>query len=70
MTPVQAVSIPLFLAHKDVAVEAQTGSGKTLAFLIPIFEMLHRRWIKPQNPAYYAGMIAIIQPYQDFLQYI
>lgn len=42
MTPVQAVSIPLFLGHKDVAVEAQTGSGKTLAFLIPVYELLMR----------------------------
>merc|ERR1719183_1574697 len=44
MTPVQAVAIPLFLGHKDVAVEAQTGSGKTLAFLIPVFEILNRRF--------------------------
>lgn len=42
-TPVQAVTIPLFLSHKDVVVEAVTGSGKTLAFLIPIVEILSRR---------------------------
>ncbi|PJF17939.1 hypothetical protein PSACC_02256 [Paramicrosporidium saccamoebae] len=41
-TPVQASSIPLFLSHKDVVVEAVTGSGKTLAFLIPIVEILAR----------------------------
>jgi len=40
MSPVQAVTIPLFLQHKDVAVEACTGSGKTLAFLIPTVELL------------------------------
>jgi len=39
-TPVQATVIPLFLANKDVAVEACTGSGKTLSFLIPIIEMI------------------------------
>ena len=43
MTPVQASTIPLFLTHKDVCVEATTGSGKTLAFGIPIVEMLLRR---------------------------
>lgn len=44
MTPVQAATIPLFLASKDVAVQAVTGSGKTLAFLIPIIEkLLHRK---------------------------
>ncbi|KAH0536291.1 ATP-dependent rRNA helicase spb4 [Glutinoglossum americanum] len=42
MTPVQASTIPLFMGHKDVVVEAVTGSGKTLAFLIPIVERLLR----------------------------
>ncbi|KAI0647247.1 P-loop containing nucleoside triphosphate hydrolase protein [Trametes meyenii] len=43
MTPVQASTIPLFMRHKDVVVEAVTGSGKTLAFVIPILEKLVRR---------------------------
>ncbi|XP_068679479.1 ATP-dependent RNA helicase DDX55-like [Montipora foliosa] len=43
MTPVQTATIPLFMSHKDVAVEAVTGSGKTLAFLIPIVEILLKR---------------------------
>lgn len=43
MTPVQAGTIPLFLQHKDVVVEAVTGSGKTLAFVIPVIERLARR---------------------------
>jgi ATP-dependent RNA helicase DDX55/SPB4 len=43
MTPVQAVTLPLFLTNKDVAVQAVTGSGKTLGFLIPMVEMILRR---------------------------
>ncbi|KAG9079996.1 ATP-dependent rRNA helicase spb4, partial [Ceratobasidium sp. 370] len=43
MTPVQASTIPLFMKHKDVVVEAVTGSGKTLAFVIPVIEKLVRR---------------------------
>lgn len=43
MTPVQCATIPLFLRHKDVCVEAVTGSGKTLAFVVPTVEMLLRR---------------------------
>ncbi|XP_023223506.1 ATP-dependent RNA helicase DDX55-like [Centruroides sculpturatus] len=43
MTPVQAACIPLFLANKDVVVEAVTGSGKTLAFVIPLLEILLRK---------------------------
>eukprot|EP00908_Phaeocystis_cordata_P022001 Transcript_4409.p1 GENE.Transcript_4409~~Transcript_4409.p1 ORF type:complete len:659 (+),score=328.87 Transcript_4409:66-2042(+) len=42
-TPVQEATIPRLLRHQDVAVQACTGSGKTLAFLIPLFEILHRR---------------------------
>lgn len=42
MAPVQARTIPLFLANYDVVVEAITGSGKTLAYLIPALEMLLR----------------------------
>ena len=42
MTPVQAATLPLFLGHKDVVVEACTGSGKTLAYLVPIVERLQR----------------------------
>ncbi|KAG9560203.1 hypothetical protein KCU79_g7809, partial [Aureobasidium melanogenum] len=42
MTPVQASTIPLFMGHKDVVVEAVTGSGKTLSFLIPAVERLLR----------------------------
>ncbi|KAJ3359133.1 hypothetical protein HDU91_005001 [Kappamyces sp. JEL0680] len=42
-TPVQASTIPLFLSHKDVVVQAVTGSGKTLAFLAPILEIMAKK---------------------------
>lgn len=41
-TPVQVHTLPLFLSHKDVAVQACTGSGKTLAFAIPLVEIILR----------------------------
>ena len=37
-TPIQAKTIPLLLAGKDVIAQAQTGTGKTLAFVLPILE--------------------------------
>jgi len=40
LTPVQEESIPLAIAGKDVAAQAQTGTGKTAAFLISIFSRL------------------------------
>ncbi|KAM6497927.1 DEAD domain containing protein [Amanita muscaria] len=49
MTPVQAKSIPVLLAGKDVLGAARTGSGKTLAFLIPAVELLHRLKFRPMN---------------------
>src|SRR5690349_24275030 len=39
-TPIQAKTLPLALAGKDVAGQAQTGTGKTAAFLITIFSRL------------------------------
>lgn len=39
-TPIQAKSLPLLLADKDVAGQAQTGTGKTIAFLLATFQRL------------------------------
>jgi len=39
-TPIQASTLPLALAGKDVAGQAQTGTGKTAAFLIAAYQKL------------------------------
>ncbi|MCX4188712.1 ATP-dependent RNA helicase RhlB [Methylophaga sp. OBS3] len=39
-TPIQAQSLPLLLAGKDVAGQAQTGTGKTIAFLLATLQRL------------------------------
>ncbi len=39
-TPIQAQSIPITLAGKDVAGEAQTGTGKTAAFMVACIQQL------------------------------
>jgi ATP-independent RNA helicase DbpA len=40
MTPIQAASLPLTLAGRDLIAQASTGSGKTAAFGIPLVEKL------------------------------
>ncbi|GFE56200.1 DEAD/DEAH box helicase [Geobacter sp. AOG1] len=42
-TPIQEQTLPLALAGKDVAGQAQTGTGKTAAFLIALFTKLLQR---------------------------
>src|SRR5579862_3230725 len=39
-TPIQALTLPLALAGKDVAGQAQTGTGKTAAFLVAVLNRL------------------------------
>ena len=39
-TPIQEKALPLALAGKDVAGQAQTGTGKTAAFLVSLFTRL------------------------------
>ncbi len=42
-TPIQALTLPLALAGRDVAGQAQTGTGKTLAFLVTVIDRLLKR---------------------------
>ena len=39
-TPIQAKTLPIALAQRDVAGQAQTGTGKTAAFLIATYQRL------------------------------
>ncbi len=43
MTPIQASSLPLVLAGRDLVAMAKTGSGKTAAFLLGLLELLNPR---------------------------
>ena len=51
-TPVQAQSIPIVLAGRDLLASAQTGTGKTAAFVLPILQLLNasRPEPRPQSP--------------------
>jgi ATP-dependent RNA helicase RhlB len=49
-TPIQEKTLPLTLAGRDVAGQAQTGTGKTAAFLVTVFtRLLERERTGPAN---------------------
>ena len=46
-TPIQAQTIPLALAKRDVIGIAQTGTGKTASFALPILNHLFNKRVRP-----------------------
>ncbi|MGH7894907.1 MAG: DEAD/DEAH box helicase, partial [Candidatus Binatia bacterium] len=63
-TPIQERTLPLSLAGKDVAGQAQTGTGKTAAFLITVFTRLLAR-ARPGRPA--APRALVIAPTRELV---
>ncbi|PRC94105.1 DEAD/DEAH box helicase [Solimicrobium silvestre] len=47
-SPIQAATIPLLLANRDVLGQAQTGTGKTAAFALPILSRIDIKQTSPQ----------------------
>jgi ATP-dependent RNA helicase RhlB len=63
-TPIQERTLPLSLAGKDVAGQAQTGTGKTAAFLLTVFTRLLERH-RPGKPA--APRALVIAPTRELV---
>ncbi len=57
MTPIQATSLPLTLAGRDLIAQASTGSGKTAAFGIPLVEKL--------DPALFDAQALVLCPTRE-----
>ncbi len=47
-TPIQAQTIPLLLAGRDIAAQAQTGTGKTAAYGLPLVELVDPELMRVQ----------------------
>ena len=64
-TPVQAQSIPLILAGRDLLAGAQTGTGKTAGFVLPILQMLSPQASTSTSPARHAIRCLILTPTRE-----
>lgn len=70
-TPIQAGTLPLALAKRDVAGQAQTGTGKTAAFLLATMHYLLENPVEEGRHGPWAIMLAptrelALQIYKDF----
>src|SRR5215470_9480050 len=62
MTPIQAASLPLALAGKDLIAQAKTGSGKTAAFALPLLANL--------NPRRFAVQAIVLCPTRELAEQV
>ncbi|PIW48631.1 MAG: ATP-dependent RNA helicase [Zetaproteobacteria bacterium CG12_big_fil_rev_8_21_14_0_65_54_13] len=68
-TPIQAATIPLMLAGRDVLGQAQTGTGKTAAFALPILSNIDIDQRDPQVLVLAPTRELAIQVAEAFQQY-
>ncbi len=66
-TPIQAQSIPLLLAGRDVLGLAQTGTGKTAAFVLPL---LHRLAAAPRPAPKGGARVLVLAPTRELVSQI
>jgi ATP-dependent RNA helicase DbpA len=62
MTPIQAATLPLALAGKDLIAQAKTGSGKTAAFALALLAKL--------NPKQFAVQALVLCPTRELAEQV
>src|SRR5437868_15459487 len=55
-TPIQAQTLPIALAGRDVAGQAQTGTGKTAAFLVALYQEIGRASCRARVESWAVGV--------------
>ena len=68
-TPIQAETIPLILAGRDVLGQAQTGTGKTAAFALPLLQRINVADRRPQVLVLTPTRALAIQVAESFEKY-
>ncbi len=66
-TPIQARSIPMLLAGRDLLGMAQTGTGKTAAFVLPL---LHRLAAAPRPAPKGGARVLVLAPTRELVSQI
>jgi len=69
LTPIQAKALPVAMAGRDVAGQAQTGTGKTAAFLLAIFNRLLRN-PPPKRSNVSSPRAVVLAPTRELAQQI
>ena len=69
LTPIQAKTLPLLMAGRDVAGQAQTGTGKTAAFLLALFDRLLGN-PSPKRSKISAPRAVVLAPTRELAQQI
>ena len=69
LTPIQAKALPLAMAGRDVAGQAQTGTGKTAAFVLALFNRLLLN-PSPKRSRVSAPRAVVLAPTRELAQQI
>ena len=71
-TPIQAQTIPMLLAGRDVIASAQTGTGKTAAFVLPALQKLAGQGARPASRRRGAGAprVLVLAPTRELAQQV
>jgi superfamily II DNA/RNA helicase len=71
-TAIQAQTIPVLLAGRDVIASAQTGTGKTAAFILPALQQLAEHGSRPAPKRRGAGVprVLVLAPTRELAQQV